>query len=96
MSWQGPLVETVHYEYKVLSQEGGRLPPIRTGATPIMHDGNLYLFCGFGAGVGRSSDVWRYSMVEKNWNIVTTRGNNSDKPTNEMGTVQLILVMARS
>ncbi len=85
MSWQGPLIETVHYEYRALQHEGGRLPAIRTGATPIMYEGNLYLFCGFGAGVGRSSDIWRYSMAEKNWNIVTTGGNNSDKPTKRDG-----------
>ena len=65
MSWQGPLIETINYEYRLLKHEGGRLPAIRTGAAPILHDGSLYIFCGFGAGVGRSSDVWRYSMAEK-------------------------------
>ena len=85
MSWQGPLIETINYEYRLLKHEGGRLPAIRTGATPILHDGSLYIFCGFGAGVGRSSDVWRYSMAEKTWGVVTTGGNNSDKPTKRDG-----------
>jgi hypothetical protein len=85
MSWQGPLIETITYEYRALEHEGGNLPAIRTGATPIMHEENLYLFCGFGAGVGRSSDVWRYGMKDSMWSIVQTSGNNSDKPTKRDG-----------
>lgn len=78
-------METINYEYRVLKQEGGKLPAVRTGAAPILHDGNLYLFQGFGAGVGRTSDVWRYGMKEKKWDTVVTSGNNSDKPTKRDG-----------
>ena len=43
------------------------------------------MFQGFGAGVGRTADVWRYSLKDKKWEVVVTSGNNSDKPTKRDG-----------
>lgn len=85
MSWKGPLDEAVHYEWRDTAMNGGKLPAIRTGATSCLHEGQLYLFCGVGAGVGRSADVWKFDLTTKLWQIVVTKGNNSDKPSKRDG-----------
>ncbi len=85
MSWKGPLEETIRHEWREVQQVGGCLPAIRTGAASCLHDGNIYLFCGFGAGVGRSADVWRFNIASGMWNTVKTLGNNSDKPNKRDG-----------
>ena len=89
MSWQGPLIETVSYEYRVLKQEGGKLPAVRTGAAPILHDGNLYLFKALER-VGRTSDVWRYSMKEKNGISLKQVAIILTSPQKEMDTALLM------
>ena len=85
MSWKGPLDETIDHEWREMQQNGGCLPAIRTGASSCLHDGNIFLFCGFGAGVGRSSDVWRFNIASGLWSTVQTKGNNSDKPNKRDG-----------
>ncbi len=80
MSWKGPLDESITHEWREVQQKGGKLPAVRTGATSCLHDGSIYLFFGYGAGVGRSSDVWRFNIAEGLWSTVQTKGNNSDKP----------------
>jgi hypothetical protein len=85
MSWKGPLDEAISYDWHEIQQKGGRMPAVRTGATSCLHKGNIYLFFGFGAGVGRSSDVWRFNIQQGLWNIVETKGNNSDKPNKRDG-----------
>jgi len=85
MSWKGPLDESVHYEWQDTAMNGGKLPAIRTGATSCLHEEQLYVFCGVGAGVGRSSDVWRFDLTTKLWSVVATKGNNSDKPSKRDG-----------
>ncbi len=85
MSWKGPLDESISYEWRDVPINGGKLPAIRTGATSCLRDGHMYLFCGFGAGVGRSADVWRFNFADGLWNTVQTKGNNSDKPSKRDG-----------
>ena len=77
--------EAIHHEWCEVKIMGGRLPAIRSGATSIIFEDNFYLFHGFGAGVGRSADVWKFDIGTGLWNVIETKGNNNDKPSKRDG-----------
>jgi len=83
--WKGPMDEAIHHEWREVKIMGGRLPAIRSGATSIIFEDNFYLFHGFGAGVGRSADVWKFDIGTGLWNVIETKGNNNDKPSKRDG-----------
>ena len=70
---------SVHLEWREVRNKGGALPAIRTGAKSFYYEDNLYLFQGYGAGIGRSSEIWKMNTVDGSWEVIETLGNNSDK-----------------
>ena len=76
-SMQG-VTETIRYEWRVRQAKGGKLPSTRNNAAAVITgEGLLYQVGGFGAGTGRSSEVWRYSLNDNLWELAPNKGHDN-------------------
>lgn len=51
------------------------LPAIRINSQAHVYKDNLLLFLGAGAGVGRSSEVWKFNLIKLNWSLIECKGD---------------------
>jgi hypothetical protein len=68
------LEERVEFEWRQISKIG-KSPPIRTNTQCAHYKGHLWIFLGAGAGVGRSSEVWKFNIKLGTWNEVECKGD---------------------
>ena len=60
----------------------GTAPSVRYGSASMVYNNHLWVFGGAGAGVGKSSEVWKFSLSENRWYSVVSIG---DIPTSRDG-----------
>lgn len=53
----------------------GLYPPTRYGSGSFLYKGHIWLVCG--EGVGKSSEVWKYSLVDSKWSQVIVAGGDN-------------------
>lgn len=68
------LEEKVEFEWHQISKIG-KSPPIRTNTQCAHYKDNLWIFLGAGAGVGRSSEVWKFNIKLGTWNLFECKGD---------------------
>ena len=65
--------EKITFEWRNLVNLGAS-PSIRSSTSAFVYGGFLWILGGEGAGVGKTSDVWRYSISGSKWDLVTCKG----------------------
>eukprot|EP01039_Chlorochromonas_danica_P004321 gene4321-4742_t len=58
------------YEWKVIHDGRGRTPNIRANAAAWTFDNALWMACGEGSGLGKSSEVWKFDLTTMLWSRV--------------------------
>lgn len=71
------IVEKVGYEWRILPCKGGQLPATRINSSAFVFGRAIWQIGGFGAGVGRSSEVWRYGLEDGQWRLVANNGHDN-------------------
>eukprot|EP00596_Hydrurales_sp_CCMP1899_P005037 CAMPEP_0119037638 /NCGR_PEP_ID=MMETSP1177-20130426/6124_1 /TAXON_ID=2985 /ORGANISM="Ochromonas sp, Strain CCMP1899" /LENGTH=760 /DNA_ID=CAMNT_0006999199 /DNA_START=123 /DNA_END=2402 /DNA_ORIENTATION=- len=71
-------IEKIEYGWKQMPNNNKKVPSVRCNMSGGMYNDHLWLLMGAGAGTGRSSEVWKYSMKNNNWSLVVCTG---DSPT---------------
>lgn len=56
----------------------GKSPSIRCSNGACVYNDLLWIIGGSGAGIGKTSDVWNYSLVENKWELAVCRGEIPD------------------
>lgn len=67
------------YEWRVLHNgTEGKTPNVRANGVSWVYDDSIWLVCGASAGLGKASDVWKFTLATKLWEKVIVSG---DPPT---------------
>jgi hypothetical protein len=56
-------------------ENNGLFPSARYGVDGFLYQNHIWLVCGAGAGLGKSSEIWKYSLVDKKWSQVEVKGD---------------------
>jgi hypothetical protein len=70
----------LHYEWKVIHDGIGRTPNIRASSSSWIYNNYLWLLCGSSAGVGKTSEIWRFDLKSKVWSKVETSTTDQSPP----------------
>ena len=68
-------MENVEFSWKKLPNATKKIPSIRCNMSGGVYDDHLWLLLGAGAGNGRSSEVWKYSIKNGEWSYVSCTGD---------------------
>lgn len=68
------MADKVWYEWRVLHTGDGKTPNVRINTSSWLYKDQLWVVCGSGSGLGKSSEVWKFNVAEKSWNRVTCSG----------------------
>ena len=66
--------ERVELSWQQLPNVNKKIPSIRCNMSGGVYKDYLWLLMGAGAGVGRSSDVWKYHIKKGEWSLVSYTG----------------------
>ena len=71
--------DRVNYEWRVLHDgKIGKTPNIRSSTNAWVYNDAIWLAGGATAGFGKTSQVWKFSLQEKKWELAAVKG---DSPT---------------
>eukprot|EP01038_Epipyxis_sp_PR26KG_P009655 gene9655-12997_t len=68
------MTERIDYEWRVIHNGEGNTPNVRANAASWIYKDSLWIVGGEGAGLGKSSEVWKFSFVEKCWKKMVCTG----------------------
>jgi hypothetical protein len=74
-------MESYHYEWRVVHDGVGKVPNVRYDASTFFYNNCIWVACGGGAGLGKSSEVWKFDTIAKEWSRI-------DIPPNECPSVR--------
>jgi hypothetical protein len=69
-----------HYEWRLVHDGIGRVPNIRSDAASFYYQNAIWVTCGAGSGLGKSSEVWKFDLTSKLWNKVSCLPQESPEP----------------
>lgn len=70
------MTEKIDYEWKIIHDGQGKTPNIRINSSSFVYKDHLYLVCGASAGLGKSSEVWRYHLGNNEWENCKCNGES--------------------
>lgn len=74
------------FEWKVVHDGRGRTPNIRANAAAWTFDNALWMACGEGSGVGKSSEIWKFDLTAMLWSRVeVVTGEGQSQPPSRDG-----------
>lgn len=72
-------MENYHYEWRIVHDGIGRVPNIRSDAASFYYQNCMWITCGAGSGLGKSSEVWKFDLASKLWHKIDI--SPQDSPT---------------
>ena len=66
--------ERTWYEWRVIHNGEGKTPNVRISMGSWMYQDCIWVVCGSGSGLGKSSEVWKFSTTDKSWDSVKCTG----------------------
>lgn len=67
--------ETTRYEWRLVHDGIGKIPNVRAKAGSFFYNNHLWIICGAGSGLGKTSEVWKFDLTNKIWSKPISQGD---------------------